>query len=261
MQRIIYSLGIFFTSLTLSVSAFAASASTKVTLEMTLKEATSVYQKTDSSAEYMELTSSYSVSSMTIEGGDWLPKEVITKDEIDTKVPGVDYNGYDHLKLEKGDDNLFYISYDGLVDDELEGIKLLHTTWTYRVPVEFLKGSWEGYEAGEQVEITLTEEGEKIEQEMFISQIKSMFQGVQKALSQELQELLEELNKSQQNQKQPSTTTPQKIEFEIGDIILEEYSGKSYLLTGNKDQLEARKKGSEPTVVRLSFTLNIKQNK
>ena len=42
MQRTIYSIGIFFISLTLSVSAFAASTSAKVTLEVTIKEATAL---------------------------------------------------------------------------------------------------------------------------------------------------------------------------------------------------------------------------
>ena len=266
MQRTIYSLWIFFTSLTLSAPAFAAisaptpdpafapSAPAKVTLEITLKEATAVYQRTNPSDEYMEITSAYSVSDLKVSGNSWLfSLNTVNKNLIDKKVPGADYDGHAHLELEQGDDNLFYIFYDGLINTKIEGLKIL-TKWTYRVPVKFLKGSWEGYEAGEQVEITSTEEGEKIEQDMIISQLKSMFQqGAQKRF---IQTLLKGLN----SQKQPSTTTPQ-IKLKVGDIILEEYSGESYLLTGNKDQLEARKKGSEPIVIKLSFTVTMISDK
>ena len=132
-MRLIYFLGIFFTSLTLSASNLVSS---KIIMEMTFKKDVMIYQRANSSEEGLAMTSSRSVSDLKITGdGIFAFLNIEMNNLVDTAVPGVDYSGHDHLNFKKGDDDHLYISRERLTDDGKGGTSL----WKYHVPVKFIK--------------------------------------------------------------------------------------------------------------------------
>lgn len=106
--------------------------------------------------------------------------------EDDTDVIGVDIKGHSELALEKLPNGGVLVSVDILIDDVIEGTPLTVGS-KYKAAAQFTQGSWEDYQAGNSVELQLTEEGQKIATEAVASNIKKMLRKVKDLFAAQLQ--------------------------------------------------------------------------
>lgn len=151
-----------------------------------------------------------------------------TKD--DTDVVGVDINGHSELALEKLPNGGVLISVDVLINDVIEGAPV-NVESKYKAAAQFTQGSWEDYQAGNSVELQLTEEGQKMATEAVAANIKKMLLKVKNLFTAQLQ----------------------SAGAEFGEITLERLAvkGKS-VIKGTSNRLEMI---GAPTTIEMSFVV------
>jgi hypothetical protein len=168
----------------LGASAFASLEKVTATVETSSKK--SVYHRSDSAGADYQQVSAYSVSKYKYVGTG--PLSAINQEKPSPpsiKVPGIDYKGHSRVSLTREDNGSVYLNFDIAVDDLIDGHKV-DVSSTYRLPVEFKKGSWADYQAGKDVELQVTEAGQKISEEQSAAAVQKAVAIVRDSLASQL---------------------------------------------------------------------------
>lgn len=94
-----------------------------------------------------------------------------TKDETD--VVGVDIKGHSNLSLDLLPSGDVLVSVDKLIDDVISGTPVNVATG-YKVPARFTLGSWEDYQAGKDIELQFTKDGQTMATEAMVANDKKV---------------------------------------------------------------------------------------
>jgi len=149
----------------------------------------------------------------------------------DTTVVGVDMNGHSLFALEKLPNGGVLVSVDMLLDDVVDGMAI-KLEKQYKAPAQFTQGSWESYQAGSDIELQLTEEGEKIMAESATASVKDMLRKVKDAFAAQLQ----------------------SSGAEFGEVTLDKLVIKGgTVIKGNSSRLEVI---GAPTTIEMGFMVN-----
>ncbi len=89
----------------------------------------------------------------------------------DTRTPGVNSRGHSNVALARGADGVIYLNVDLLMDDTISGLKV-QSPAKYSAPVSFTKGSWDSYQAGQEVVLVMTPAGQKMADDALSEQLK-----------------------------------------------------------------------------------------
>ncbi|MEI7527966.1 MAG: hypothetical protein WCK76_03390 [Elusimicrobiota bacterium] len=99
-----------------------------------------------------------------------------------TAVIGVDCKGHSLLSLEEAPGGGAFVTVDILVDGAAGATPGL-SAWKYKAAARFTQGSWEDYRAGSYVELQLTEEGQRVENEALFESGRAAFRLLRDTLS------------------------------------------------------------------------------
>ena len=170
---------------TLALVFQAQAATYKISLTKEVTESKSVYQKQDVTSDEYDLISSYQEYNTKLRGEGPFSRINQTKyGEVDEDVIGLDIKGHSKIKLSMVGGQL-YVTADMLVDDVLEGVHF-YLPVKFSAPAKFVKGNWDEFKAGQDVEVEYTAEGKKLAMEAVVEKVKYAFRIVNKALKTQL---------------------------------------------------------------------------
>lgn len=152
-----------------------------------------------------------------------------TEKDLDTQVAGIDYKGHSLLILEKDEKANIIVEVDRLLDDVIDGVPV-KLEKKFKAGAEFVKGSWQDYLAGKQVELRLTEEGIQIAMETTAVSMKQALRQIRDTL---------------ENQLKP-------VEARFGEIQVEKMEARRFSIKGSKNRFEVIQSGIE---IEISFTV------
>jgi hypothetical protein len=147
-----------------------------LTSKTTVYSVRNVFEKKDSTNPNYEAIEQELKARFEVTGTGGLATMNQDSTEVDKSVLGVDVKGHLYASLEKNSEHT-YLILDAEVDDMIQGIPL-NMRKKYKIPMEYIVGSWEDYIAGKPVELKPTKQGDQALAESYTAVARELFKNL-----------------------------------------------------------------------------------